>query len=237
MDNEQVGSLFNAVPKLERKGLRDEVYERILNLLLSKQLDSGARLSIDVLARELEVSPTPVREALARLESTHLVTREALKGYRVAPPLNAREIHELAEARKMLEITALKLALSQKATLLQMLEEAQQTHSSICTKILQHHEDVLLELTREYFSADMEFHMRILIAANNTYILQMYDTLGALTHRMRQAASYGPDDIREAHCEHLAFLTALRSGSNEESITALEQHLHNVKTRSIRDLD
>ena len=94
------GGLLGLESTIERRGLRDHVYERILQLLLSGEAAPGARLSIDTIARQLNVSPTPVREAMVQLERTGLVTREALKGYRVAPPLGLaqlQELHQLVE--------------------------------------------------------------------------------------------------------------------------------------------
>ena len=50
------------------------------------------------------VSPDrPLREALARLEHTGLVRREAMKGYSVAPMMTRREISKLMAARLVLE--------------------------------------------------------------------------------------------------------------------------------------
>ena len=50
-----------------RSTLVDQVYERLMELLLDGTLKSGDPVSIDGTARYLGVSPTPVREALARL--------------------------------------------------------------------------------------------------------------------------------------------------------------------------
>ena len=76
------GALRGLDATIERRGLRDHVYDHILQLLLSGDAAPGERLSIDTIARQLDVSPTPVREAMVQLERTGLVTREALKGYR-----------------------------------------------------------------------------------------------------------------------------------------------------------
>ena len=98
------------IGELERRGLRDRVYDLVLEMLLEGDLDPGSRLSIDTLAKQLDVSPTPVREAMVQLERTGLVTREALKGYRVAPPFGPEELSELFDARLMLEVEATRLA-------------------------------------------------------------------------------------------------------------------------------
>ncbi|NLA29071.1 MAG: GntR family transcriptional regulator [Propionibacterium sp.] len=50
------------VRPLERKVLRDTVYETLVDMLMSNTLAPETPLSIDALANELAVSPTPVRE-------------------------------------------------------------------------------------------------------------------------------------------------------------------------------
>lgn len=86
-----------------RRALTDDVYEAIKALLMDQEIPAGERLSIDGLARELGVSPTPVREALTRLESEGLVRKEALKGYRSAPLLTLDEFDDLYRFRSLIE--------------------------------------------------------------------------------------------------------------------------------------
>ena len=50
-----------------RRALADDVYDAVLGLLMDQVIEPGSRASIDGIARQLNVSPTPVREALARL--------------------------------------------------------------------------------------------------------------------------------------------------------------------------
>ena len=61
--------------------LTDDIYEAIKASLMDGVLSPGARLSIDGLARELSVSQTPVREALARLEADGLTRSVPNRGY------------------------------------------------------------------------------------------------------------------------------------------------------------
>ena len=61
------------------------------------------RLNAGELARRFDVSPTPVREALARLEADRLVEKHALKGYRTTDLLAEKELIELFELRLLLE--------------------------------------------------------------------------------------------------------------------------------------
>jgi DNA-binding GntR family transcriptional regulator len=93
-----------------RRVLSDDVYDAVLALLIDGEIEPGARANIEGIARELDVSPTPVREALARLESEGLVVKRALKGYTAAPPLDAADFEELFAVRLLLEPHAAALA-------------------------------------------------------------------------------------------------------------------------------
>lgn len=86
-----------------RNVLADDVYEAVKALLMDHVVRPGARISIDGLARDLAVSPTPVREALARLESDGLVVKEPLKGYRATSLLTLEEFDDLLQFRRLIE--------------------------------------------------------------------------------------------------------------------------------------
>ncbi|GAB3962484.1 GntR family transcriptional regulator [Plantactinospora veratri] len=86
-----------------RTTLADDVYESVRALVMDHAVAPGERINIDALARRLEVSPTPVREALARLESDGLVRKRPLAGYTAAPLLSRTEFDELVEMRLILE--------------------------------------------------------------------------------------------------------------------------------------
>ncbi|MDN4610301.1 GntR family transcriptional regulator [Arthrobacter burdickii] len=226
-----------SVPDIDRRGLRDRVYDRILDILLSSEMEPGARLSIDTLAKQLKVSPTPIREAMVQLERTGLVTREALKGYRVAPPLGAEQLDELFEARIMLEVEAARLAAPRAASFLPALQRAHEHHHLMGERVTaaMRNGDVPIRTIHDYFDADNAFHLVILDAARNRYVQDMYANLGALTHRMRQAVIRGTSDVSEAATEHAAILEAFASGDLSSPVAALRAHIEGVRARSLDD--
>ena len=116
---------------LERKVLRDTVYESLVDMLMSGTLAPGASLSIDGLASGLAVSPTPVREALVHLERTGLVFREPLRGYRVAPLLDTDQVAQLCDARAIVELGALELAFQNADDLAEDLAKALVAHAEV----------------------------------------------------------------------------------------------------------
>jgi DNA-binding GntR family transcriptional regulator len=223
---------------VERRGLRDAVYDRILDQLLRGEAEAGSRLSIETLARELSVSATPVREALVQLERTGLVTREALRGYRVAPPLVADQLDELFQARLMLETTAVWLAMQRadrRPELVKRLDDAHAAHRVASTRLndmfLRGDRD--LAAAQEYFSRDHDFHRAFFDLAGNRYVEEMYDSLGAQVHRMRQVILRGDNDVREAVQEHEAILAAVHSGDAEAARSAMRTHIERARDRSL----
>src|SRR5215212_7933557 len=99
-----------------RPTLAEDVFDVIMAQIMNGEIPPGERVSIDALARQLDVSPTPVREALARLESDGLVVKRALQGYRTTPLLTIAEVHDLFELRHTLEPTAARLAAQRAST-------------------------------------------------------------------------------------------------------------------------
>lgn len=229
------GSLRGLDSTIERRGLRDHVYERILQLLLSGEVAPGERLSIDTIARQLDVSPTPVREAMVQLERTGLVTREALKGYRVAPPLGLAQLRELFEARIMLEARAARLATPATPQMLEELRIAEEEHrhmgERVITALRAGATDV--ELTTAYFTADAAFHRVVFDHCGNRYLTEMSETLGAQLHRMRQSVLHGVTDVREAIAEHEAIVDAFASDDTDAPERLMQHHIEQVRSRSL----
>ncbi|ADI04435.1 transcriptional regulator, GntR family protein [Streptomyces bingchenggensis BCW-1] len=86
--------------------VREWVFQALMTLLMDHDLEPGTKLSIAGLARQLDVSQTPVREALARCESEGLVVRRPNAGYLVAPLLGRTGLDDLYDIRLLLEPAA-----------------------------------------------------------------------------------------------------------------------------------
>lgn len=242
---------MNAQPSIpradiERRGLRDLVYERILEILLTGEISPGERVSIDGLARQLNVSPTPVREALVDLERTGLVDREALRGYRVSPPLDRRQLQELFIARETVETTATRLATPADDELLDALAAAHADHERAGKKVREtaaHGDETAdspeearhmqVNAAQEYFARDRDFHDRILEHCGNRYLVKMSNDLGAQVHRLRQALPHGINDVDEALSEHRAILEAFASPDPTAPESAMRHHVRMVAHRAL----
>lgn len=222
---------------IERKGLRDRVYDLVLDMLVSQAVAPGTRLSIDAIARDLKVSPTPVREALVQLERTGLVTREPLKGYRVAPQITDAQIESLFDTRIVLEGGAAALAARHSDELVPLLEAALDEHRKVTERVRSAAEAGTLSvaLLREYFAADWNFHHLIFEGTNNPFLIDMSEVISTRVHRMRQTVLSGVTDAEDAVDEHTRIIAAFRTGDPYAVAASMRDHIEKVRARSRSD--
>src|SRR4051794_35592652 len=83
--------------------LADIAYNALLEAVINQEFAPGAQVSIDNLARELNMSNTPVREALMRANGEGLVAQKTNHGFVVADILTPQEMHQLFDVRHTLE--------------------------------------------------------------------------------------------------------------------------------------
>jgi len=205
------------------KGLADDVYEAIFNKLISLEITPGARITVDGLVRELEVSHTPIREALGRLEGEGLVVKTHLFGYSAAPQITRRRFDELYELRLLLEPDGARRA-------------ARQTSKKQLTKL----KDAAGRMSklgssreRQGYSGfarlDADFHDQIMEIAGNELIR---DTLAHLhTHFHIFRLMYHARVTEEALSEHKELLTALSAGREAEAERAMRRHIERSRER------
>ena len=223
-------SLQTANPRpVSRQILADRVYEEIFASLMDGRFEAGASISIDGTARDLDVSPTPVREALARLEATGMVRRFALRGYRVAPLFTTDELAELLDARLVIEpVTALRACERVTPELNKALEKS-------IMDLRNAPRGASFTEFRGSWEADERFHRLIAESAANQFILSAYHSLGGQVQRFRFFGGLGVTDADFAIKEHTTILEAFTAGDPEKARKAMIAHLSGVKQRAIKD--
>ncbi|MGW4728314.1 GntR family transcriptional regulator [Streptomyces shenzhenensis] len=227
--------------QLSRSSLRDGVYDAVLEMLLSDEFTPGQSLGIDAVARMLGVSPSPVREALAELEHTGLITRAALRGYTVAQPLSREQMAELLAARAVLETAAVAGVFPVDAALVGLLRKAHTEHMAAGRQVL---DSVTgddgsrnLSTVRAYYDADQAFHLILLENCGNRYLLSMSKSLSPHLHRLRQQISSGDNDVEEATHEHGRILAAVERGDSAAAQEAMRDHLDAVRRRALAEAE
>jgi DNA-binding GntR family transcriptional regulator len=211
-----------------RDVLADSTYEAVKRLIMDNRLPAGSRISMDGLARDLGVSPTPVREALARLDADGLVTKRPLAGYTVAPMLDAAAFEDLFAMRQLLEPHAARLATAR-------ITADRGRHDEIAALAARMSSvpdgDGYLAY-REQSACDARFHDAIALVSGSPLLRESIARLRAHLHLYRL---YWRSGIAgETRHEHDRIVTALASGAADAAADAMSAHITASHDRLVR---
>ncbi|GAA0931322.1 GntR family transcriptional regulator [Kribbella koreensis] len=209
--------------------LRESVYEALKRLLMDNALEPGARLSIDGLARELQVSQTPVREALFRCEAEGLVVRRPNAGYLVAPLLGRDALLDLYDLRLLLEPTAAARAATNATD-----RDRRDIDDAVRAMAPAVHGDSY-QAYREFAEEDAKLHGTIASAGGNPLIADTLDRLRAHVHTYRLYFRHGIAEVTTS--EHEAISDRIRAHDAAGAEQAMRAHLENSRTRLLTAYD
>jgi DNA-binding GntR family transcriptional regulator len=200
-----------------RSVLADDVYEILKSKLMDNVVEPGARLSIDGLSRDLKVSATPIREALARLESDGLVTKRAHHGYTAAPLIDARTFDELFRMRLLLEPAcaswAAQIATPRQITGMEDLIAEMKTPLS----------GDGYESYKAFAAQDAAFHVALAAATGVGLMVETLERLRphAQLYRLYYTVGIAEDTVRE----HERVLDAVTRRDEAAAVRAMSEHL------------
>ncbi|MFC4630135.1 GntR family transcriptional regulator [Promicromonospora alba] len=205
----------------------DVAYAELRQLILSGSLEAGARIAQYELADSLEMSITPIREALRRLSAEGLIELDAHRNARVAS-MSAAEARHLHEVRLALDPTAIELAADRRTD---------QDLASLRAAV-----DKLLPVTRrwgeEALTAHREFHSLVYRSSHNDVLIRMLDDLWDKSDRYRRLGIELPpdDETRERDwSEHHRMFELIAERKGDEAAALMRQHIVNSVTASAID--
>lgn len=201
-------------------GVYDSIYERLMSL----EIAPGARIPIDVIARDLDVSQTPVREALSRLEREGLVHKAHLIGYSAAPQLGRKQFEDLFNFRLLVEPEGARLAtLNMTPAALNHIEEIAADMAHGATPM-----DRTSRYSR-FARTDAHFHDEILRIAGNEVIRSTLFNQHVHLHLFR--LMFHSRVTQEALEEHENLLAAFRAGDAAAAEAAMREHIQRSRDR------
>jgi DNA-binding GntR family transcriptional regulator len=197
------------------------VYDQIRRRVLEG--DERA-LSEYTLARDLEVSRTPIREALKRLEREELVVSVPRRGTFVRE-LTVQDVIEIYQVRTPLEVFAAGVAAermndSQIEGLIAGLTHARDAATS--------GDDA------EAFTSDISFHQMIIGTTRNRRLATILAGLDDQVHRIRAIAFRAGERLDSALAEHGRVLESIASRNARGAEAAMAEHLHHAREHALR---
>ena len=213
--------------ELRAPNLVDLVFEEVRKAILDKSLAPGLRLTEAGLARHLNVSKTPVREALLRLRQIGLIEDNGRRGGRVIAPSHTA-IEQAFEVREALEVFTARAAA----------ERATTTDRSAIALAAERSLQGALAADRNEFSRwDAVFHDRIAATASNPRLAALVNDTCALIATLRTRDLPHAQASVECGHGHVAIATAIQEQNADTAADGMRTHLRLVKRYVLEALD
>ena len=198
-----------------RENLTTLVFDSICNAIVTKKLAPGMRLSEASLAKQLNVSKTPVRESLLRLENIGLVVAHRSQGLQVIEP-SEDIILEAYEVRAGLESFAARMAADRANTSTGESLTKAAAGSLSCAEVLDENG------RREW---DRTFHSLVAEAAENPRLTVLIRDQYLLTWTLRQRDTRRAADGVECASQHVEIAKAISDGDGLAASEGMLEHL------------
>lgn len=203
----------NSLGRNSSASIVDRVYKELKSRAVNYALKPGSRLNEGEIARSLGVSRTPLREAMNRLTSDGFLEFSPHQGF-FRKRLDAREIFELYELRRTIEVAAARLAscrargeqFDELEAFLSLSAQAAET-----------------EPIDKLVSFDEGFHDRIVQMTGNAAMLAALQNINERIRFVRWIDM--ENNRRSTQKEHVAILEALRAGNGDTAAALLDHHI------------
>jgi GntR family transcriptional regulator, rspAB operon transcriptional repressor len=198
-----------------RRPMRDQIYPLIRDLILAGTIKPGDAIDEKAIAMQLNISRTPVREAVKKLSDEHLVDVVAQSGTRAAR-VDGREIEQAYLIRRALEVESAAHAAP----------HMNDSHAESLNDILSLHERAMEQ--RKYakaISLDDSFHRQIAQIAELPRLWHMIEISKAHLDRCRHMMLPRAGEAAATLEQHRAIIRALNTGKSDLAREAMRNHL------------
>lgn len=194
--------------------LADEVYQQIFDAITRGDIAPGERIVQEKLGQELQVSRTPVREALLRLEQEGVLTIVGRSGFEIRQ-VSDNEIRDIYQSREAIEGYSMRL----------LTEAADKAIVKRIETLIKSEENLKSHSVTSYFNANRNIHRAIVEATGNTYLLDMFDGLWNRSLSFHLFAEIGNIDLAKSLGEHSKLCKAIKTGDANHAVATMREHI------------
>jgi DNA-binding GntR family transcriptional regulator len=195
-----------------------QVYRALRDAIIATDLAPGQRISENELAERLEVSRTPIREALIRLRDERFVQIVPQLGTYVTP-ISVAAVEDAQFIRESLECAAVRI----------VAVRAQDSDLAALDGLVQRQAEVSEHGDHVRFAVlDDEFHAALCELAGRPVAWEVAQRVKGHLNRVRRLSLPQPEYLAEMVAEHRLVLDALRQRDPDKAEAALRHHLRMV---------
>jgi len=216
----EIPDIFDHANIPENIGKAEKAFLYIQKQILERKILPGQRIVERTLARECNMSKTPVREALQRLKDLGLVTGDFQNGVYVSN-ITGKDALEIFDLREFLEGLSARLA-------------AQRINGDNLEKVKNILEESHLAMksddTRRYSELDQNFHFTMMSLSGNSRLFAIYRRLRVqATILMRSSMRLPERGMEKSFTEHMDIFKALEKRDAVRCEHTARQHIVNTR--------
>ena len=212
---------------IENTNLRDQTYDIIKNMIMLREIEPGKKINEEHIAQEIQVSRTPIREALCRLENEGIVKIIPRRGAFVSD-LTESNVREILLIREVLEGLVVRLAVeNMDPKTLEKLKKAIEKVS-----VIPEEDRDLITYTR----SEVDFHALLLSASNNQMLKNMMEIIYAHLQIIRLRTVVIPERAQKTVKEHQQILSAIEKGDARSAEELMRKHIRSVREVALRNI-
>ena len=198
--------------------LNQKVYRVLKESIVKGFLEPGTKLLENRIAEEMQVSRTPVREAMQKLVAEGFV-KTTPNQTMVVTEVSPEDVKEVLQIRGVLEGLAARIAA--KKINRREIDELENVVAQMSLYVSK-------ENLSSYCKVDDEFHDLILNICGNKWIIQIRDNLGSFIYRFRIKSLSVPGRLKCSLKEHQAIMEALKKHDSVEADRLSQVHMENT---------
>lgn len=199
-------------------------YQKLRDALRNGVLKPGDRIIEASIAQQLDISRTPVRDAIRRLESEGLLEHEARAGL-IVTKLDRRAVGELYEMREVLEGTAARLFTRHAS-------DVEVQHLMELVK----NEQQLQGKPEELANHNHEFHVQIHRGAHNRFLEKALQAVNSSLWLLGQSQMFLPHRAKAARGEHAELARAIQKRDADLAESLSRKHVRAAQIERLRTL-
>lgn len=184
--------------------LADVADRRLRHDIVAGTLRPGEKLAIAALVKRYGIGASPLREALSRLSSDHLVVVEGQRGFRVAP-VTVGELDDVSVCRRLVEMEAVSRSVARG-------DEAWESRMVAALYRMEKADERVRQNTAtdpdEWELRNRQFHEAIISACGSVWLMRLQAQLYAQHERYRRLCLCHRDPDRDVQAEHRAIMEA-----------------------------
>lgn len=204
---------------MAKESLKQIAYRRIREKIESCEYEPASFLNEDILCKDLEMSRTPVRDALGRLEQEGLLQIYPKKGVFVKP-FSVMEINNVFECRMILEPYIIS----------NYCRDPSEEFLAALKKKLDQEVEVIRSNKGKEWQYDDEFHDAIVNSCTNPYLLRTLQSVKSQNNRTRNMCFQTPyHELERTIADHTAIYEAIANKEPEKAAQLMREHLVHAK--------